>query len=264
MNLGKQMFQYDCHAHVYEQIATVSGSRYAPKAPATLAKWQQELDKHQLKGGVIVQVSFLGTDNTELCAALEKLDSAHFAGVAVVPCDVKEEEIDRLKALGIRGFRWNLVRGTQIPDLKQPDVRTFLGRIFARDMHIEVHLESDRLSSFIGPLLGFGGKVVVDHLGLPSNSTSQQDPWLQAIKALEDLSGLYVKFSATYRTSFDVTSHATQIAELLPPDHIIWGSDWPHTQHELEINYDMMIQERDDFPLLSDTKAVKTLYGLGD
>lgn len=257
------MIQYDCHAHVYEQIATVSGSRYAPKAPAPLAKWQQQLDKHQLVGGVIVQVSFLGTDNTELCSALQKLDPTYFAGVAVVPFDVKEEEIDRLKVLGVRGFRWNLVRGAQIPNLEQAEVKTFLERIFARDMHIEVHLESDRLSSFIGPLLGFGGKVVVDHLGLPTNPIPQQDPWLQAIKKIEDLSGLYVKLSATYRTAFDITSHAAEIARLLQPDRIIWGSDWPHTQHESMINYDMMAEARHNFPLFSDTKAVKSLYGIG-
>lgn len=257
------MIQYDCHAHVYEKIATVSGSRYAPKTPAPLTKWLQKLDKHQLKGGVIVQVSFLGTDNTELCAALQKLDPTRFAGVAVVPFDVKEEEIDRLRALGVRGFRWNLVRGAQIPNLEQPEVRRFLERIFARDMHIEVHLESDRLSSFIGPLLSFGGKVVVDHFGLPTHPIPQYDPWIQAIKAIDDLSGLYVKFSAVYRTGFDITAHASEIAGLLHPGHIIWGSDWPHTQHESMINYDMTAEARHNLPLLSDAKAVKSLYQLG-
>lgn len=258
------MIQYDCHAHVFEQIAAVTGTRYAPITPAPLVQWQQYLDKYQLLGGVIVQVSFLGTDNAELCSALQKLNPTHFAGVAVVPLDVEEDEIERLRAQGVRGFRWNLVRGGQMPDLKQRFVRTFLERIFARDMHIEVHLESQRLAPIIGPLLDFGGSVVIDHLGLPANHNPQQDPWLQAIKKISDLSGLYVKFSGAYRTSFDITSHAFMIEELLNPDHIIWGSDWPHTQHEATTNYKMMAESRNDFPLFSDTKAVKALYGLGD
>lgn len=257
------MIQYDCHAHIYEQIAKVSGTRYAPVAPAPLAKWQQNLDNHQLLGGVIVQVSFLGTDNTELCNALQKLEPKYFAGVAVVPFDVEDGELDRLKAQGVRGFRWNLVRGGQIPDLKQPVVQHFLERIFIRGMHIEIHLESDRLSPFIGPLLGIGGTVVIDHLGLPIHPDPRQDPWIQAIQKINNLNGLYVKYSAPYRTAFDISEHAIEIAETLQPDRIIWGSDWPHTQHESTINYDKMAEGKHLFPPFSDAIAVKSLYGLG-
>lgn len=258
------MIQYDCHAHIYEQVTHVAGTRYSPVAPAPLATWQQYLDKHQLKGGVIVQVSFLGTDNTELCTALEQLNPKYFAGVAVVPLDVETEEIDRLKDLGVRGFRWNLVRGAQIPDLAHPVVRSFLWRVFSRDMHIELHLESERLAPIINPLLSFGGSVVIDHLGLPAEKKPQDDPWIQTIKSLNDRSDLYVKFSADYRTAFDVTPHALELARLLDPDHMIWGSDWPHTQHESLIHYDMMADARHNFPFCSDAKAVKTLYGLGN
>lgn len=85
------MIHYDCHAHVYEHIAAVTGARYTPTVPAPLAHWRQHLQTHGLRGGVIVQVSFLGTDNTQLCAALAQLDSAHFAGVAVVSPSVDDQ-----------------------------------------------------------------------------------------------------------------------------------------------------------------------------
>lgn len=256
------MIHYDCHAHVYEYINAVKGARYVPVAPATLSRWRQHLDKHELTGGVIVQVSFLGTDNTQLCEALAQLDSACFAGVAVVSPTVDEQEIDRLYEAGVRGFRWNLIRGAVLPALDNPQIQRFLNNIYNRGMHIELHLESPRLADFIGPLLDIGGNVVVDHLGLPSEPDPSCDPWLQAITKHQNLSGLYVKFSAPYRTPFDILPHATAIHSLLLPDHIIWGSDWPHTQHESTTDYSLMAMQQSTLPLESDSLAVRTLYGL--
>lgn len=258
------MIHYDCHAHVFEEISTQPGARYVPTSSAPLALWLQSLKQHQLMGGVIVQVSFLGTDNSQLCSALQQLSPEHFAGVAVVALDVREEEIDRLRALGVRGFRWNLVRGGQIPELHSPIVKTFLERIFARGMHIEVQLESARLAPVIGPLLELGGAVVVDHLGLPAQQNPTAEPWLQAVNKIKDLSGLYVKLSGAYRTPFDIDAHAAAITELIPPNRLVWGSDWPHTQHELTTTYQGVAEARNNFPIVSDTNAVQTLYGLGD
>lgn len=257
------MILYDCHAHVYEQITPVTGARYVPNAPAPLAHWINHLDEHGLKGGVIVQVSFLGFNNSELCNALQQLDRNHFAGVAVVPLSVTNEELDRLSSIGVRGFRWNLVRGAQLPDLQNPEVGSFLERIYARGMHLELHLESPHLANFITPLLSLGGTVVVDHLGLPADADPAKDPWLQSIRKNNiDLSALYVKLSGAYRTPFDTHPHAMALMEALLPDRIIWGSDWPHTQHEMEVNFHSIANDRFHLPVSSDLKAVQSLYGL--
>lgn len=256
------MILFDCHAHVYENIVPVAGARYIPEAPAPLAHWLNNLGRNGLKGGIIVQVSFLGDDNSELCRALEQLDTAHYAGVAVVALDVADEELNRLAAVGVKGFRWNLVRGTRIPDLQDPVVRLFLKRIHARDMHLEVHLESPRLAGLIPPLLALGGKVVVDHLGLPSEADPGQDPWLQALAAIGDLSGLYVKLSGQYRTPFPTEPHINLLKKMLLPDRIIWGSDWPHTQHEKTVNFQEVAKTRQQAPITSDCTAVEALYGL--
>jgi len=256
------MIYYDCHAHVYEHIKAVAGARYVPNAPATLGLWSQSLKKHGLKGGVIVQVSFLGTDNSQLCAALAQLDSTIFAGVAVVSPSIEEHEIDRLYDAGVRGFRWNLVRGASLPALDDPQVRNFLSSIYKRGMHIELHLESPRLAGYIGPLLDVGGTVVVDHFGLPSEPDPTNDPWIKAIAEQKNVSGLYVKFSASYRTPFATLSHAQAIQNLLLPDHIVWGSDWPHTQHESNVDYSRVAIQKSTLPIETDSRAVQELYGL--
>ena len=113
------MINFDCHAHVFDKISVISGARYIPKRPAPLDIWLQHQATHGLQGGVVVQPSFLGTDNSELCAVLAKLDLRIFAGVAVVPMDISVEDLNELVGKGIRGVRWNLVRGAELPHLDQ-------------------------------------------------------------------------------------------------------------------------------------------------
>lgn len=256
------MIQFDCHAHVFEQATAIAGSRYTPCSPAPLNQWQSLLQAQQLVGGVIVQVSFLGTDNSQLCRALQQLNTEQFAGVAVVAPDAPDEEFDRLASLGVKGFRWNLVRGAAIPDLNSHRIRSFLERVFARNMHLEIHLESARLATFINPLLSFGGDIVIDHLGLPAHADPMRDPWLSAISQRHDLSNLYVKQSGAYRTAFDTTAHTDALLSLLPADRLIWGSDWPHTQHENAVDFNQIAEDRHLLPIRHDSKAVQSLYKL--
>lgn len=256
------MIQFDCHAHVYETTRTVPGARYAPKAPAPLSSWLKNLDNHGLKGGVIVQVSFLGADNSELCAALTKLDTSRFAGVAVVPLDVRDPELEHLKACGVRGVRWNLVRGAVIPDLKTAQVQAFLGKLRDHDLHLEVHLEGDRLATHVARLTDHGLKIVVDHFGLPTDANPKSDPFISAVADLEDKQNLYIKLSARYRNQFDLAPHVARLTEILPPNQTIWGSDWPHTQHETLVDYGTVHSEAARNLCVCDTEAVGVLYGI--
>lgn len=256
------MLQFDCHAHVFEKTVAISGARYSPKAPAPLADWLAHHQRHGINGGVIVQVSFLGTDNSELCAALAKLDRRRFVGVAVVPLDVREDALDRLVRSGIRGVRWNLVRGAQVPDVTAKQTQTFFRRLRDRNLHLEIHLEGPRLAPVLASLCDQGIGLVVDHFGLPSEPEPANDPMIRAVGRLGDLSNLYVKFSAPYRTSFDVRPHARSLLSILPAHHVVWGSDWPHTQHEDQMDYDKACQVARDWGGLSDDHSAPALYGI--
>ncbi len=256
------MFTFDCHAHVYETTDAIEGARYRPAHPAPLTNWQSHLLNNGLVGGVIVQVSFLGYDNSQLLSALQKLDRRRFAGVAVTPVTASEEELDALFAAGIRGIRWNMVRGAEIPDLQDRAVRTFLSRLTDRNMHLELHLESPRLAPLLSEVLKTGPDIVIDHFGLPSDPDPSQDPWINAVRKQRDLSKLFVKFSGHYRSPFDVTAHANALLELIGPDHIVWGSDWPHTQFEDVADFDSVSEIRNKWEMSCGTLSVTHLYGL--
>lgn len=256
------MIDFDCHAHVYETVTAVAGARYTPATSAPLQSWLDLQDQHGLKGGVIVQVSFLGTDNSELCGALAKLNPNRFAGVAVVPVDISNADLDHLVDAGVRGIRWNLVRGKTIPDMNTPEVQDLLAKLRQRDLHLELHLEGPRLAPILPHLVDQGVRIVVDHFGLPSDPDPKRDSMIRTTASLTDVSMLYFKFSGHYRTAFDVTGHAQDIRSKISDEHIVWGSDWPHTQHEKETNFAAVSALRDAWSIGSDGAAASELYNI--
>lgn len=256
------MFKFDCHAHVYETVDAIANARYVPQTPAPLAEWQQNLDANGLIGGVIVQVSFLGTDNSQLCAALARLDRTRFAGVAVVPLDVSDEELARLKSAGVRGVRWNLIRGAHIPDINAVQTQAFFEKLHNAGFHLEIQLEGARLAPILPVLVDQGVNVVIDHFGLPSEPDPKHDPLLRSLSQLSERKSTFFKFSAHYRTPFDVEPHAQVVIEALNEDQIIWGSDWPHTQHESAIVNERAHQMSSLWGCVTEKVAVQTLFDL--
>ena len=256
------MIDFDCHAHVYETVNPVDGARYVPESPATLADWVAHQAAHGLRGGVIVQVSFLGADNSQMCDALSRLDTRRFAGVGVVPLDVEDAELKQLIRAGIRGVRWNLVRGAAVPDLSANRTQGFLARLRDNGLHLEVHLEGPRLAPLLPALTDQGVTVVIDHFGLPSEPQPKNDPMIRAVEELADRSALYFKFAAHYRVPFDVHPHAKELMSLLDDNRVVWGSDWPHTQHESGNSFDGVRALCSSWADFSDCKAVEGLYGL--
>lgn len=253
------MIRFDCHVHIFEQITPIAGARYVPVSPAPLVDWQARLQQHGLQGGVIVQVSFLGEDNTQLLQALEQLDKQRFAGVAVVSLDTNDDALAALSAAGVRGVRWNLIAGATVPDVTDPQVQRFLGRLCDHDMHLEIQLESGRLAAVLPGLLALPVPLVIDHLGLPE-SDAAHEPWLNALQSERKRDGLYVKLSAPYRGVAEPDLHIARLLTLLPPERFFWGSDWPHTRFEDGADYLGLKARLDE--QIDDTSAVATLYTL--
>lgn len=254
------MVAFDCHAHVYERVAPVGRPRYTPAGPAPLGSWLRRLAEHGLKGGVIVQVSFHGGDNAQLLEALSQVDRRRFAGVAVVGERVSDPDLGRLVDGGVRGVRWNLVAGASLPDPDAPNVRRHLFRLRDHGLHLELQLESRRLASLLPRLAKAAGTLVVDHVGLPEAPDPTKEPWLDALERLEDRRGVHVKLSAPYRSVVDPRPHIRRLTHLLPPDQMIWGSDWPHTRHEDVATFAALKEEVAG--LIDDRTAAARLYDL--
>jgi hypothetical protein len=74
----------DTHAHIFQRgLKLASSVRYVPDYDAPLADYLRQLDANGLAKGVLVQPSFLGTDNSYLIAALRQ-QPVRLRGIVVV------------------------------------------------------------------------------------------------------------------------------------------------------------------------------------
>src|SRR5438876_523740 len=109
----------DSHAHVFSRgLKLAATRRYAPDYDATLAEYLNHLGAHGLSHGVLVQPSFLGTDNSYLLPALIhqltpiglKLVIDHF-GRPDARLGIDQPGFSELLELGSRGSIWMKVSG---------------------------------------------------------------------------------------------------------------------------------------------------------
>jgi predicted TIM-barrel fold metal-dependent hydrolase len=82
--------------------------------------------------------------------------------------------------------------------------------------------------------------VVVDHFGKPDPARGLADPGFQTLLAAgREGAPLLVKLSAPYRChGAEVGPYAEALLDALGPERLLWGSDWPWTQHEAGMTYD--------------------------
>lgn len=99
----------DTHAHVFtRELRLAPDPRYVPESGAPIERYLNLLDAHGIAAGILVQPSFLGTDNEYLIAALARVP-ARLRGVAVVAPETSQAALEKLRASGVAGIRLNLI-----------------------------------------------------------------------------------------------------------------------------------------------------------
>ncbi len=226
----------DSHAHVFTRgLPLAAVRRHAPQHDATLAAYLALLDAHGISHGVLVQPSFLGNNNDFLLDALRACPH-RLRGVAVVDPEVSDSTLEVMAESGICGIRLNLV-GLPLPDLAQPTWLRLFARVRALDWHVELHRESYDLGRAAQPVLDAGCKLVVDHFGRPVTQPATADTGFKWLLSAADTGQVWVKLSAAYRNwppaaAGTATHDATQaLLNAFGAGRLLWGSDWPHTQH---------------------------------
>lgn len=242
-NNATRITAIDTHAHVFERgLPLANARRYAPSYDAPLPAYLAQLDAHGVSHGVLIQPSFLGVDNSYLLAALKQAPQ-RLRGVAVIDPAAPETLLTQMNAEGIVGIRLNLI-GKPDPQLKSPVWQAALARLHALGWHVELHVEARRLPTLLQPLLEAQVNVVVDHFGRPNPELGVDDPGFAALLAAGRTRRVWVKISGAYRNGANGRGEAIaqaampRLKDALGLDHLVWGSDWPHTQFESQITYD--------------------------
>jgi predicted TIM-barrel fold metal-dependent hydrolase len=239
----------DAHAHVFSrELDLTTARRYTPEYDATLSMYLDNLREHGLSHGVLVQPSFLGTDNRYLLAALQQAPE-QLRGVVVVERDISLERLNEMDRQGVVGVRLNLM-GKVLPDFSEPAWRGFFAHLVELDWHVELHRQVEDLPVLIRGLMPFGIKIVVDHFGRPDARLGVDQAGFPELLELGQGGQVWMKVSGIYRLGGSEQQNldfARQALPLLEQSfglrRLVWGSDWPHTQHESSVNYASVVQQ---------------------
>lgn len=171
--------------------------RHAPDYEAPLPLYLEQLDRNGLTHGVLVQPSFLGTDNSYLVECL-KQEGGRLRGIAVVDPAITADELRALDRAGVVGIRLNLV-GQPLPDLAAREWTALLASVKAMGWQVEVQRNAADLAVLVPQLLDHGVTVVLDHYALPDPKLGVADPGFQSVLKLGATKNVWVKISAPYR-----------------------------------------------------------------
>ncbi len=241
------VMRVDCHAHVFTRACKLAPDRrYTPTYEAPLASYLALLDRHGLSHGILVQPSFLGTDNSYLLDCLSQAPD-RLRGIVVVTSKVSDRELDDMAAAGVVGIRLNLIGLDDPAEVANHCDRVLLRRIAARGWHIEVHASGAVFAAALDRVLSSDARVVVDHFGRPGLDDGTEDPGFRTLLSLAGHPLLSVKLSGPYRFAGDTGSAAAALYETFGGGHLLWGSDWPWTQHETGHDYGVCLSWLEDW-----------------
>ncbi|AYO53464.1 amidohydrolase family protein [Acinetobacter wuhouensis] len=241
------MFAVDTHAHVFSNNdPCIATARYTPDYDASVGEYIAHLDQHHLTHGVLVQPSFLGTDNRAMLNAIAQYPE-RLKGIAMVEPDLCIDELVKLNQQGIVGVRLNLF-GKELPDFSTSAWQSLLNHLSFMNWQIELHAPPAYLVQILPVLSPYKLNVVIDHFGRIDPIKGIADPDYQKLLSMLEPDQHWIKVSGFYRLGeFSKSiSIATQAFQLLKEKgfmhKLIWGSDWPHTQHESKISYETAIK----------------------
>ena len=230
----------DTHFHVFNAGVAVAGARYVPQYSARLSDWLGQAQAVGVTRGVWVQPSFLGTDNRLMVDAL----LAHpgvLRGVAVVSPNVRLETLKVMNEAGVRGIRLNLA-GLSHDIAQWSQAHTLWEALRSLGWHLELHTDQGQLPHVLRQLPA-DLPLVIDHMAKPLQATAH-DPTMLGLQARARVSPVYVKLSGAYRLGkVDSAPLAALLFQVLGPGALLWGSDWPCTNHEQWADFEKLISQ---------------------
>ncbi|OUM40288.1 2-pyrone-4,6-dicarboxylate hydrolase [Arthrobacter agilis] len=208
---------FDSHFHIIDpRFPLISNNGYLPPE-FTVDHYRSQVKVLGISGGVVVSGSFQGFDQNYLVNALSELGSG-FVGVANLPADIPDSEIEELAFAGVRAARFNLYRGGSegISELLRLSTRVAA----VADMHTELYVDATDLDA-LEPTLAQLPRVSIDHLGM---SGANRGVLLRLVEG-----GMRVKATGFGRVTLDV-AEALRAIHAANPTALMFGSDLPSTR----------------------------------
>ena len=221
----------DTHLHVYDHRYPLSPDAVVHADDASVADYV--LANPSIRRVVVVQPSAYGLDNRCQLDAMADFErcGVEARGVVVVDMTTTQTEIDRLHQLGVRGARFHMLPGGALPWSELEPVAKIIAPL---GWHIQLQLNGRELPGRLAQLLALPTDLVIDHVGrfMPPVDTDSIE--FGSLLSLVDHGRTWVKLSAPYESSSDLTLVEPLAAILTErhPDRVLWASNWPHPGHQ--------------------------------
>ena len=137
----------DCHAHIFGPVAKYpfSPKRLFTPPDVSVAQYKALLALLGIERAVLVTPSVYGMDNERQLDTLNEMQG-RWRGVAVVPTDVADKELERLHKAGFRGVRVNLFAKS---GLMLEDLEATAARIAGLKWHVQLHADARNLAELV-------------------------------------------------------------------------------------------------------------------
>jgi len=260
----------DAHCHVFladgvPRTPLVRGAAYHPPK-VDVHDHARHLDDVGCNRGVLVQPSAYGQDHRCLLASLRRRPGT-LRGVACIDLHTPEESLREMHDMGVRATRIQDGYPGGVPVESLVDIGE---RVSPLGWHLELWTDVRQHVSWLADAIRrCPVPVVLDHQGYLPSDVGVDDPALRSILCLLEQGRAWVALTGLERlfpgeagaTRPDAASwerHEEAIADRVRlfvetrPDHLLWGSDWPHvglslpppTGRELRARLDRWIPDR--------------------
>jgi len=240
-------FAVDTHAHVYDlsryPLAESSGFSILANETGSAQHYAAVLDAHGISHAVLINpLGGYGVDNRNMLDVIGA-SNGRFKGIAVVPHDITEAQLDAMIYAGVVGIRFNLSFPAS-PALTGAGGARLLSLAEERDLIVQIHYhEEAHLLAAFDILRVCRSPIVIDHCGRPILEKGVNQPGFQALLELGRSHNAIIKLSGLFRFSVqgwpyhDVEPYVAKLIEAYSEDRCIWGSDWPFLRAKTRIDY---------------------------
>lgn len=228
----------DSHIHLFRQEhAAIPTARHKPQYDATFSAVSALGAEIGVTQFVLVQTSFMGTDNSYLLAHLNQFPE-RLRGVFILNTSTSRDELRHLKSQGVVGIRLNLYQTDLAESLSQAHLE-LIERCSLEGLSVGLHDDAARLVGTLDRISGRATRLVIDHFGRPESlALAQDDPVYDRLLEQMVRDNSYVKISAPYRSPNMNPARAYQkLKNALGEEKLLWASDWPWTQNEDSLTY---------------------------
>lgn len=226
-------YAVDCHMHAYGDprlFPTDPQSAFPPVANGSIGNYLKVRERLGVSRAVVVQPSVYGFNNSCTLAAIEAL-GGDGRGVAVVPSDVTDIELDRLTRLGIRGVRFFMLPGGALTWESLPELAA---RVAAFGWHVQLQTDGRYLADHVAVLNALPCRLVIDHNGKFLAPVDVGHPGFRALLGLIEGGNTWVKTSGVYETSLSGAPDYADVSVLAraliaaAPERCLFATNWPH------------------------------------